>query len=322
MKKKKKKNVIKILSIIAIVLVIITSAVGYFIGNYFYNLALNPSVDKSVIFDSPQNTMDSNIMGTTPMLDAWFDQTNFTEEYTQSADQLQLHALQTVNENESNKWVIICHGYTSKAEHMISSGKQFYDLGYNLLLPNARGHGKSEGHYIGMGWDERLDIVNWIEHIITNQPDAQIVLYGVSMGGATVMMTAGEPLPTNVKAIVEDCGYTSVHDIFSYQLKATFGYPSFPIMNFANIMTRFRAGYSLVEASALNQVKQANTPILFIHGQEDTFVPYQMVQELYDAAPVEKELYIVPGAGHGGAASEAGEDYWNTVETFINRFID
>lgn len=322
MKKKKKKNVVKILSIIAIVLVIITSAVGYFIGNYFYNLALNPNVDKSVILDSPQNVLDSDILNTSPLLKTWFDQTDFTNEYIQSADELQLHALQTINENETNKWVIICHGYTGQANHMKSAGKQFYDLGYNLLLPDARGHGKSEGDYIGMGWDERLDLVDWIEHIMKDQPDAQIVLYGVSMGGATVMMTSGEELPENVKVIVEDCGYTSVHDIFSYQLKATFGFPSFPILNFANIVTRFRAGYGLHEASALDQVKKANTPILFIHGQQDTFVPYHMVQELYDAAPVEKELFIVPEAGHGAAASQAGEEYWNTVETFINRFID
>ncbi len=307
---------------IVIVIVIITSIVGYLIGNYFYNLALDPSVDKSIIFNSPQNDMNFDLMGTTPLIDAWFDQTNSTEEYMQSVDQLQLHALQTIHESPTNKWVIICHGYTSRSEHMKATGKQFYDLGYNLLLPDARGHGKSEGHYIGMGWDERLDIVNWIEHIISLQPDAQIVLYGVSMGGATVMMTAGEPLPTNVRAIVEDCGYTSVHDIFSYQLYTTFGYPSFPIMNFANIMTRFRAGYSLQEASALNQVKKTNTPILFIHGQQDTFVPYHMVQELYDATPSEKELYIVPEAGHGEAAMVAGEEYWVTVENFINQFMD
>lgn len=317
----KKKKILKIVGIIALVLVIITSVVGYFIGNYFYDLALNPTVDKSVIFDSPQNSMDEDDQEASNQLNAWFEQSNYSDVYLTSRDDLKLHAYQIINPNPTDRWVIICHGYTSEASNMKLSTKQFYDRGYNILLPDARGHGTSEGDYIGMGWDERLDIVDWIDQIVAQQADAQIVLYGVSMGGATVMMTSGEELPPNVKVIVEDCGYTSVRDIFSYQLQETFGFPSFPVIDFANLVTRFKAGYSLNEASAIDQVKKSKTPILFIHGDADTFVPYHMVQEVYDAATVEKKLYIVPKAGHNGAADLAKEEYWETVENFINKYI-
>ena len=94
-----------------------------------------------------------------------------------------------------------------------------------------------------MGWHDRKDVLMWVDKIIEMDPDSDIVLYGVSMGGATVMMTSGEDLPDNVKCIVEDCGYTSAWDEFEYQLKELFGLPSFPLLNTANNITMLRAGY-------------------------------------------------------------------------------
>ncbi len=83
-------------------------------------------------------------------------------------------------------------------------------------MPDLRGHGQSEGNYIGMGWDERLDIVDLTKYIINNYANTEIVLFGVSIGVATVMTTSGEKLPSNVKAIIEDCGYTSAWSQFAY----------------------------------------------------------------------------------------------------------
>ena len=141
------------------------------------------------------------------------------------------------------------------------------------------------------------------------------------MGGATVMMTAGEALPPHVKAIVEDCGYTSAWDEFSGQLKAQFGLPAFPMMQIASVITRMRAGFWLSEADAVKQVAKSKTPILFIHGEEDTFVPFWMMDVLYEAAHCEKEKLAVPGAGHGMASSVDPDGYWSTVEVFVGRYF-
>ena len=108
---------------------------------------------------------------------------------------------------------------------------KYYTLGYHLLMPDLRGHGKSEGNYIGMGWHDRLDILKWIEFILKEDKEAEILLHGVSMGAATVMMVSGEDLPPNVKVIIEDCGYTSAKDQLSYKLKSMFKLPSFPFIN-------------------------------------------------------------------------------------------
>ena len=173
-----------------------------------------------------------------------------------------------------------------------------------------------------MGWDDRKDIISWIDFIKKEDPNAQVVLHGVSMGAATVMMTSGEELPSNVKSIVADCGYTSVWDQFSYQLKELVNLDAFPFMNVSSIVTKIRAGYWLKEASAIEQVAKSKTPILFIHGDKDDFVPYYMMDELYDSTKSEKEKLVVEGAAHAKSSTVNPELYWSTIETFTNKYVD
>ena len=205
---------------------------------------------------------------------------------------------------------------------MSTYAKHYYDNGYNVLIPDLRAHGLSEGNYIGMGWDDRLDIISWINYILNENPNAEIILHGVSMGAATVLMTSGEEIPSNVKAIVADCGYTSVWDEFAYQLDDLFSLPEFPILNVSSIVAKIRAGYFLGEASSLKQVKNSKTPILYIHGDKDDFVPYYMMEELYNATSSEKEMLTIEGAEHAKASEVDPETYWNTVNNFINKYMN
>ena len=182
-------------------------------------------------------------------------------------------------------------------------------------------HGNSEGQYIGMGWLDRKDMLKWIDYVISLDKNAQIALYGESMGGATVMMTSGEDLPSNVKAIVEDCGYTSVLEMFKKELNERFGLKPFPILNAAEVVTQLRAKYNFTEASALEQVKKSKTPMLFTHGDNDTYVPTKMVYELYEAANVEKDMLIIDGASHGAAPDVDPETYYEKVFSFLDKYI-
>ena len=176
----------------------------------------------------------------------------------------------------SHKWAIIIHGYRDNANAYFIEGKKFYELGYNVLFVDLRGHGRSEGDFITMGWYERLDIKDWIKQIIDWDHDAQIVLYGVSMGAATVMMTLGEELPSNVKAGIEDCGYSSAYSIFLCNLHSMFGISNIParlILNSLMLYVRIKDGYWLTDVSSVEQLQKNKRPILFIHGDSDTYVP-------------------------------------------------
>lgn len=314
----KKKKIIRVLIITILVVVMLGLS---FIGNYFYNLALNPDTPKDIVFGTPEEASETSGQVLDTDIQWLLTESNYSDETINSFDNLKLHGYKVLNPNNSNKWVITVHGYTSEGINMSSYAKNYYDMGYNVLIPDLRSHGLSEGDYIGMGWDDRLDIISWINNILEDNADAEIILHGVSMGAATVSMVSGEDLPSNVKAIVADCGYTSVWDEFAYQLDDLFSLPQFPILNVSSLVSKVRAGYFLGTASSLKQVEKSKTPILFIHGDKDDFVPYYMMEELYNATSSEKEMLTIKDAGHAKSSEVDPETYWTTVYNFTNKYI-
>lgn len=306
--KQSRKRTLKIAGmVIAVLVVVVTAALGY-IGNFFFNYALNPNAE-------------TGYMDRTPVAREAWHTANAGDRWLESDDGLQLHAWYAPVEG-SHKYVIVCHGYGNEAIGMQTYGEHFYSLGYSVLMPDARASGQSEGQYMGMGWPERRDVVKWAKALVADDPEAEIALFGVSMGGATVMMASGESdLPANVKCVVEDCGYTSVWDEFAGQLKELYGLPPVPVLNAASLVTRLRAGYFLGEASAVKQVEKSVTPTLFIHGDQDDFVPYWMLDVVYEAAACEKEKLVVEGAEHAESRTVAPELYWGTVDAFMAKYM-
>ncbi len=239
-----------------------------------------------------------------------------------SFDGLKLYGRFLKNEG-SHVYAICCHGYKNQRMQDISNqAKHFYDMGYNVFCGHARGHGRSEGNYIGMGTNERRDIAGWIKMIVEMDPEARIFLYGVSMGGATVMTTSGEDLPENVKCVIQDCGFTSPWDEFTYHIKEQFGLPYRPILDICQVISRSRYGFGFHEFSAIEQVKKTSLPFLMIHGDLDTYVPYRMFKPLYEACASEnKKAVTIEGAAHAEAYWRAPETYWSEVDNWIKTYL-
>lgn len=246
----------------------------------------------------------------------WPDDMEPEKVYLYADDGVELAALCFRQEEESGKWAMILHGYTSKKEEMRSYAQKYYEKGYSVLLPDQRAHGESGGEYCGMGWPERLDAIKWAEHIVEEEPDAEIVLHGVSMGAAAALMAAGEGLPENVAAVVSDCAFTDVKSIMEHQLSSRLNKYAAILSFGGSMVTKLRVGCTWNEASAVDMAAKSEVPILFIHGGADKFVPTQMVYELYAAVPGEKELLIVLEAEHAGSAYTDTEKYWTTVFDF------
>ena len=313
-KTRKKRRGLKIALIVLAVLLVLGAGALAFAGNYLFHFALDPRFGGMLgAYDPEGVTLEGDA--------AWFDE-NSEDRWLTSQDGLRLHGLYLPREG-SHKYAVICHGYGSIPQYGGRFALKFNEMGFSILAPAARAHERSEGRYAGMGWLERRDIVAWVNTLVEQDPQAEIVLFGVSMGGATVMMAAGEAdLAPNVKCVIEDCGYSSVWDEFAGQLKEMFGLPTFPVLDAASLVTRLRAGYGFKEASAVEQLKKTALPILFIHGEDDTFVPYAMLDVVYDARPsTDKERLSVPGAAHGEASWEAPELYWATVEAFLDKHM-
>lgn len=280
---------------------------------------LNNLVQKATNTNGSEEDASAKYSGLTgtPEMKKWYSE-NGEDVYIMS-DSFRLHG--KLFKNSGTKYALVCHGYTSKAKHMAGFVNKFHSLGYNVLAVDARAHGDSEGTKIGMGWVERFDVIEWIKYIISSEPDAQIILHGVSMGASTVLMASGEDLPKNVKAIIADCGYTSEWDEFRQEADVLH-IPWFPVLNASSAISKVRDGYDFKQASAVEQVKKSHIPTLFIHGSKDELVPYGMLNELYSAANCEKEILTIQGAGHALSSSVAPELYWNTVETFLKKHLD
>lgn len=223
----------------------------------------------------------------------------------------------------SKKTAILVHGYTTNGLNMLPIGKIYSDMGYNIILPDLHAHGLSDGKHIQMGWKDRNDIIRWIDFDKQLYGDStQMVLHGVSMGAATVMMTSGEKLSQSVKAIVEDCGYTSVWDEYVHELKKRYNLPAFPILYITSGLVQLLDGWNFKEASSIKQLRKTKLPIFFIHGGNDDFVPTQMVYKLYDAKEGPKELWIEPDVTHANMYWNNPKEYAKRIEDFTNKYIE
>nr|WP_297169445.1 alpha/beta hydrolase [uncultured Dysgonomonas sp.] len=263
-----------------------------------------------------------------PSLKVWIDslrqESALRDTFIVADDGSKLHALYVRSATDSPNTALIIHGYTDNSIRMLMIGHLYNkEMNYNILLPDLRAHGKSDGEYIQMGWKDRLDILKWIDVSKGIYGDTtNMVIHGISMGAATTMMTSGEDLPENIKCFVEDCGYTSVWDEFKHKLKDEYGLPAFPILPVTSLYTQMKVDWNFKEASSLEQIKKSKLPMFFIHGDKDTYVPTWMVNKLYEAKPGEKELWIVPGVEHANAYWDYTDEYVAKTNQFVSKYIN
>ena len=224
------------------------------------------------------------------------------------------------SKNNSHNWVIMIHGYLGTKEEMIHMSSYYYKKGYNVLLPDLRSHGESEGKYVGMGYTDRLDILNWIKYITDKDEDARIILHGHSMGAATSLFTAGER-PKNVVCVIADSSYTSVYDIFKSQLNLLYQLPGFPILDISSLMFKyFFKGYSFRKANVVEFTKKIEVPVLFIHGTRDNLLSYKMCDILYDTCKTKKDKRFFE-AGHAQSELEDEKKYFDVIFEFIKEKV-
>mgnify|MGYP002679993275 FL=1 len=235
------------------------------------------------------------------------------------------HALYARSTKAHGATAVLVHGYTDNATSMLMIARIYNRyMNYNILLPDLHGHGQSYGKDIQMGWKDRLDVMHWIDiapGIFRTPADSmRLVVHGISMGAATTMCVSGEQTPKYVKCFVEDCGYTSVWDEFAHELKGRFSLPEFPLLYTASWVVQMKYGWSFSEASPLKQVAKCNKPMLFIHGDNDTYVPTTMVYPLYEAKSQPKQLWIAPGSKHALSYRDHKSEYIRKVTEFVSKW--
>ena len=276
------------------------------------------------IYQASQPKPDPDKPKTTDPREAWLKEQVFTVYTLENADGHALRAFYLPADAPSDKFALCSHGYRSRGKGEFKLMTKFYhDNGFNVLLVDHRASGESGGSYITFGKKESADLLLWLDMIRTEiNPDAQIVLHGVSMGAATVLMLSdkAEILP-NVKYIVADCGYTSVPEEFSHVL-GTAHIPSDLLIESVSLINKAVSGFSLYDAAPAECVKNACVPILFIHGGSDNFVPTYMSQINYELCPTQKDILIVDGAAHAESYPTDSAAYEEKLKIFMEKYLD
>ncbi|MFC6275159.1 alpha/beta hydrolase [Levilactobacillus tangyuanensis] len=305
--------------LIAILVLVVLVSTGLFGASlYFYNMTV-ASGKKS--FVGPVTKLKK----TDPLYQQkkWY-QTVPKQHWTETAagTNLKLVADYIPAAKTTKRTVVLVHGFGSDKEAMGGYVAMFHQMGYNTLIPDTRGQGASQGKVISYGYYESKDYLKWVNQVIAKQgQQSQVVLFGVSMGGATTMMTSGLQTPPQLKAYIEDCGYTNAEAEITYQAKQMYNLPYWPLVPLTSSVAKAKAGFHFKDANAVAAVKKNHKPMLFIHGGADTFVPTRMVHQVYAADAGPKQLLIVPGAKHAAALSHDPQLYTRTVKAFLAKYM-
>ena len=315
-KLKHKKLWLSSIIIILLVCLLFTGA-----GYYFFKVACVPG-KKSFLSSSSKVIKKSDPLYREKI---WFKKTAKQKWYIESADEKFKLDANFIPYKSSNKTAIILPGYMDTKEDMGEYDALFHQLGYNTLTPDPRAQGKSEGKYIGYGWPEKDDVKKWVTYLLQKYgQNQQVVIYGLSMGAATAMMTSGLKLPHQVKAFVEDCGYSNVKDEIEHEAGVLYNMPAFPRFPLVEILSginKLKVGYFMGNASSVKQLHKNHRPMLFIHGSRDNFVPTRMVYPNYKATRGPKEIWVAPGAKHAKSFSKHPKEYKRRVAAFLAKYV-
>lgn len=214
---------------------------------------------------------------------------------------------------------LIFHGYSGSAERDLSGGvERCAALGRSCILIDQRGAGMSDGNVCSFGINERRDCLSWIDFARRKfGKDRPLIIGGISMGAATVMMASGENLPENVVCVMADCGYSSQKDIISKVVREM-KLPDKIIYPFIKLGAKLYGHFDLEETTPVKAVSKSKTPVVFIHGDNDAFVPHFMSVECFNACSAPKKMVTIEGAGHGLSFPVNQTKYVESLREFQN----
>lgn len=308
--------IIKILGVLILLLILIICLieVGFFrYAIYRYGVKVP---DDEHMYTGSWKKFEKTIRDGT----AWVNKQNPEQVSITSKDGLQLKGY-LIRAKNPKRTVLCVHGFRGNGCNDFGAICSFYyEEDCNLLIIDQRAHGASEGKYITFGIKERYDIVQWI--LFLNDKlgsELPIILDGVSMGAATVLMVSGLELPSNVRGIIADCGYTSPREIYKHVAKEYYHLPAFPLIPIFGLLCRGIVGFNMDEMNTKEALGKNTRPVLFVHGESDRFVPSYMSEENYAACKADRYIETVPGAGHGQSYLVQTEHCQEKIKEFFER---
>ncbi len=234
----------------------------------------------------------------------------------------------------SDKYVILAHGYTDNRFGMMKYVPHYYDLGFNCILFDERGHGESAPEPCSYGPRELDYLMAVVKDTLeryggsgggsatgsgsveVDGPAITLGLHGESLGGATVLMSLREGLVReNVKFVVDDCGFADIVTVLKvglkmYHVPAWFLYP-------ALLAAWVMYGFKLWKARPIDYVYGNEIPLLCMHGAKDDFIVPEHSKRVYEATGGPREIHLFEGAWHAMSAVDRPEEYGEVLSEFL-----
>ena len=249
-----------------------------------------------------------------PYYEYWLDSVNMRTVSIVSHDGLKLFG-HYITIPDAKRNVLMMHGWRGVWKDCVGLARELVKEKCNVLIIEERAQGNSEGRFMGFGVKESVDCRTWYRFLHRENP-LPIYLMGESMGAATVMMAAGRGLPSYIKGIIADCGFTTPYEIVRKVVLGREGGTE-GLVNLLERRCVKKAGYSLKGASATESMKKCPVPVFFAHGTADSFVPHRMSITNYRASASRKTLYLVDGAEHCGCFEKNPEEYVYRLKKFF-----
>ena len=237
------------------------------------------------------------------------------EVYIDSEYGYKLHGFFFPN-NNSKKVIILCHGITWSLYGSVKYMDMFLKRGFAVFIYDHRNHGLSGGRDTSYGYYEKFDLkkcTDWVFNKLGK--DIIVGLHGESMGAGTVLQNIA--IDHRIKFCIEDCGYSDAQDLFKHRLERDYNIKKMPLVQLSSIISKMRVGFNFKDVSPISMLPNIEIPILFIHGDEDDYVPTIMCNQMYSAKKGYKDIYIAPRAGHAEAYWNNREEYEEKVDKFL-----
>lgn len=231
-------------------------------------------------------------------------------------DDTTLSAISIANNSTSHSYMLLFHPLTESPEDMATYAYHFYDLGFNVLIPDYIGEESSMGFY------EKEIVLSWIDYVVELDESANIFLLGIGVGGNSMLLCTQAELPGNVKGIMADSVYSDLREVFSQNIKSVYGIASFPVVQLSSVYVHATRGWSFSQEDVRKIVRDSQVPILYIHGTEDSVVPVGQCNELYEVTVAEgTDCFTIYGAEHAQGLNTDSEKYWREVDAFIRNCL-
>lgn len=297
-----------------IVLFLIVIALYIIVNHYFSKVITRKVKDEDYLYNNQieQGLIDKN----------FYEALVKEEAKIRTKDGLQLKGYYIKSKEEKHRTMVFVHGITVSHICSIKYIDIFLKNNWNVLIYDQRRHGKSEGSYSTYGYYEKEDLDLWVNWVINKKGKDEIIgIHGESMGAATVIQYA--TINKYVKFIIADCGFSDLYELLRRKVKEDFNGLLNPILFLSNIKARIRAKFDFRWASPIKVIKSSELPMMFIHGNKDTFVPWDMSVDMYNAKRRGiKRLYIAEGAAHAEAIKVDKMKYHTEVMAFVNEVLN